>query len=60
MLGPLVPLAFGAIFAGLLFHRLFIGAGHGVVRGESLFYAADQPRHRGQGERPGSSASCRC
>ena len=40
MLGPLVPLAFGAIFAGLLFHHLFIGNGMESFWGESLFYAA--------------------
>ena len=40
MLGPLVPLAFGAIFAGLLFHHLFIGSGMESFWGESLFYGA--------------------
>ncbi len=40
MLGPLVPLAFGALFAGLLFHHLFIGGGMESFWGESLFYGA--------------------
>ncbi|MGI3901538.1 MAG: NADH-quinone oxidoreductase subunit L [Janthinobacterium lividum] len=39
MLGPLVPLALGALFAGLLFHRMFIGSGHEWFWREALFYA---------------------
>ena len=40
MLWPLVPLAFGALFAGLLFHHMFIGGGLESFWGESLFYGA--------------------
>ena len=39
MLWPLVPLAFGALFAGILFHHVFIDGGREWFWGESLFYA---------------------
>ena len=38
MLYPLYVLAFGALFAGLLFHHLFVGTGRESFWGEALFY----------------------
>ena len=40
MLYPLYVLAFGALFAGLLFHHLFIGEGRESFWGEALVYGA--------------------
>ena len=40
MLYPLYVLAFGALFAGLLFHHVFIGGGREWFWGEALFYGA--------------------
>ncbi len=40
MLGPLVPLALGALLAGILFHHVFIDAGREWFWGESLVYGA--------------------
>jgi len=39
MLYPLYVLAFGALFAGLLFHHMFIGGGREFFWGEALSYA---------------------
>ena len=39
MLYPLFVLAAGALFAGILFHHLFIGGGRESFWGEALFYA---------------------
>ena len=38
MLYPLYVLAFGALFAGLLFHHMFIGEGREAFWGEALVY----------------------
>ena len=40
MLYPLYVLAFGALFAGLLFHHVFVGEGREFFWGESLVYGA--------------------
>ncbi len=40
MLYPLYVLAFGALFAGILFHHVFVGEGREFFWGESLVYGA--------------------
>jgi NADH-quinone oxidoreductase subunit L len=40
MLYPLYVLAFGALFAGLLFHHMFIGGGREFFWGDALSYAS--------------------